>query len=377
MIDLMALFTGGTGTATAQAGESGGAKGLFAGLIAALKSVAAEGQGGGEGDDLGAQIAGLIAGAEKALAVPDLSDAEIGDILDRLVEELAGLIAGQPQLAAPLATVPALLSEGDEMLPPRVLAEALPALRQVLLTEGAAETDVPGAEALLARVARAVEGAQPDGTGRTEAFLAGGKVVPVTTGATGSEAVTAAPAPGAAALPAAAPAEAPDLPPVPQIAPAPATNATAPQAQVQATAQTMPATPPPVDPREVLGQLRANVSDQGRIRVELRPEGLGTVEIDLAPDEAGQLRVVVRAEQAAVLTALRGERDGLIAMLRDAGHTLEDGAMSFGDFGQGREGGSPAGGQGWGTILGPGEATGEEAPAVRPPLPAGGVDMTV
>ena len=46
-----------------------------------------------------------------------------------------------------------------------------------------------------------------------------------------------------------------------------------------------------------------------------------------------------------MLSALRADRDGLVAMLRDAGHAVEDGALSFSDLGgdTGAQGGASGG----------------------------------
>lgn len=390
MIDLMALFTGATAEVkpgkAASAGQGGG---LFAALISALKPGAngevalPQGLGG-----LVQKIAAAIEGAEQALAVPDLSDAEIGDILDTLVEELAGMIAAQPQVAAQLTGALALLVEpmadptvAAEM-PPRLLAEALPALREAIAVAGVPETaeETPGLQPLLTRIAAMVE--EKQGAGRqATAVLPDGAALRLVPGVQAESAPKAAPAALAATVsPVPLVTEAVRAAPQADLAPLPpvtAAHAPSPVAQ-HAHVQQAPAAPPlPVEPREVLAQVRAQVGEQGRIRVELRPDGLGAVEVDIAPDEAGQLRVVVRAESPAVLNALRGDRDGLLMMLRGAGHDVQDGAMSFGDFGQGRDGQPGATGQGWSPVLGNGEATAEEAPARPALMLAGGVDITV
>lgn len=412
MIDLMALFAAPGGEAkpgrAAAPGEGGG---IFAALIAALAS------GGGTGEaalpkgtaGLIAKMTALVEGAERALASPDLSDAEIGDVLDRLVADLAGLIAAQPKLAARVTGVLELLADpaaGVAELPQRILAEALPALRAaVQADQGAADGQgaavAPGLAPLLTRIVRTVAELAPGGTAPVASLMAGGGVAPVVAGPAQAQAgplaapapdtLAAAPAPlaNAAAPPAIAEATAPAPLPTPQAGdlPAPpAPAAAAPLAQAPGAgpaAMPAPAAPPlPVEPREVLGQLRAQVGEQGRIRVELRPDGLGAVEIDLAPDEAGQLRVVVRAENAAILGMLRGDREGLLALLRDAGHDVEDGAMSFGDLGPGREGGRDADRDGparpgWSPVLGAADPDAAD-PAPRGPGAApGGVDMRV
>ncbi|WP_370158568.1 flagellar hook-length control protein FliK, partial [Salipiger bermudensis] len=115
------------------------------------------------------------------------------------------------------------------------------------------------------------------------------------------------------------------------VAPAAGTSEAAPLLQSEAPRPAqMPAAP---SSEQILNQVRANVSETGRIRVELKPEGMGSLEIDLAPDETGALKVTVRAEQASVLTALRADRDGLLTMLRDAGHQVDTRSLSFSDLG--------------------------------------------
>lgn len=468
MIDLLALFTGqGAEARPGKAAAPGEGRGLFAALIAALKS-----GGGAEGEALPKGTPGLIGkmtalieGAERALAQPDLSDAEIGDVLDRLVADLATLIAAQPKLAAQVTGALELLADpaaGAEV-PQRILAEALPALRgavQAVLTESAGQgPETPGLAPLLGRIVQAVEAVQQGGAAQAAPLMFGGRIAPVVAGtptpaggvSTAPAAAASVPAPDPAAtgtgeavpakqtLQAAAPTPAPAGPgqPVPTetaralaaespsnaltqttstaaTVPNPATPPTAhvgppaipaaealapagtpiadvplptgaapasPVAQAQGVAQAMPAPPAPplpVEQREVLGQLRAQVGEQGRIRVELRPDGLGAVEIDLAPDEAGQLRVVVRAESAAILGMLRGDREGLLALLRDAGHDVKDGAMSFGDLGQNRDGGRDPARPGWSPVLGAAADPGAEESQPQGPVPAaGGVDMRV
>ena len=81
----------------------------------------------------------------------------------------------------------------------------------------------------------------------------------------------------------------------------------------------------------VRGQIAGVRLSEGRTRIELTPRGLGDIEIDLRQD-GGQLRVVLRVENPAVLAGLRLDREGLVAMLRDGGVALGDGALSFESF---------------------------------------------
>jgi len=84
--------------------------------------------------------------------------------------------------------------------------------------------------------------------------------------------------------------------------------------------------------RGITDQIRKATFSEGRTRIELAPRGLGEIEIDVQPGEAGRLRVVVRAENPAVLHALRTDRDSLLNLLDDSGVSVEDGDLELGDF---------------------------------------------
>lgn len=89
--------------------------------------------------------------------------------------------------------------------------------------------------------------------------------------------------------------------------------------------------------RNLAGQIRGVSFTEGTTRIELTPHGLGKMEIEIAADEAGKLRVVVRAENPSVLNAMRNDREMLVGLLRDGGTSVDDSAMSFEDLGQGRQ----------------------------------------
>lgn len=84
--------------------------------------------------------------------------------------------------------------------------------------------------------------------------------------------------------------------------------------------------------RNVVQQIRGASFVDGHTRIALAPRGLGEIEIDMRADEAGKLRVVLRAENPAVLQALRGDRDGLLLALADGGAGAEDAELEFEDF---------------------------------------------
>lgn len=95
------------------------------------------------------------------------------------------------------------------------------------------------------------------------------------------------------------------------------------------------APPPPASgfARNLAQQIRHAKFTDGHTRITLAPRGLGEIEIDMRPDEAGKLRIVLRAENPAVLHALRGDRDGLLLTLTESGADVRDADLSFEDFG--------------------------------------------
>ncbi|WP_172976573.1 flagellar hook-length control protein FliK [Roseivivax sp. THAF40] len=73
----------------------------------------------------------------------------------------------------------------------------------------------------------------------------------------------------------------------------------------------------------VLPQIRSAKVGEGRTRIELSPAHLGALEVELSSDEAGQLRVVIRAESAVTLAALRSDRQGLADLLSAEGFDFD------------------------------------------------------
>lgn len=113
---------------------------------------------------------------------------------------------------------------------------------------------------------------------------------------------------------------------------------------IASVAQTAPPPPQANTPtpeqglaRNLAGQIRGVSFSEGTTRIELSPHGLGSIEIEISPDEAGKLRVVLRAENPAVLNAMRSDREMLAGLLRDGGSSVEENAMSFENFGQQRQ----------------------------------------
>lgn len=86
--------------------------------------------------------------------------------------------------------------------------------------------------------------------------------------------------------------------------------------------------------RNLAQQIRSATLTEGTTRIALAPRGLGEIEIDMGPDEAGNLRIILRAENPAVLHALRGDRDGLLLALSQGGADVRDADLGFEDFSQ-------------------------------------------
>lgn len=84
--------------------------------------------------------------------------------------------------------------------------------------------------------------------------------------------------------------------------------------------------------RNVAAQIRGKVFEEGKTRVELSPRGLGDVEVEVARDDSGKLRVVLRIENPAVLTAFRQDREALLSVLREGGFEIDDSELAFEQF---------------------------------------------
>ncbi|KAF0674653.1 flagellar hook-length control protein FliK [Profundibacterium mesophilum] len=83
--------------------------------------------------------------------------------------------------------------------------------------------------------------------------------------------------------------------------------------------------------RNLASQIKGTSFAEGRTRIELAPRGLGEIEVDLQTDDAGRMRVVIRAENPVVLNAMRMDRDHILGMLGDQG-TFDEAALDFESF---------------------------------------------
>ncbi len=84
--------------------------------------------------------------------------------------------------------------------------------------------------------------------------------------------------------------------------------------------------------RSIAAQIRGKTVEDGRTRIELTPRGLGDIEIEVARDDFGKHRIVLRAENPAVLTAFRNDRELILNVLRDSGLSIESGDLDFEGF---------------------------------------------
>ena len=85
--------------------------------------------------------------------------------------------------------------------------------------------------------------------------------------------------------------------------------------------------------RSVAAQMRGQVFEDGKTRVELTPQGLGDLEVEVLRDEFGKLRIVLRAENPSVLMAFRHDREALLGLLRESGLDIDERELSFEQFG--------------------------------------------
>ncbi|TDE38876.1 flagellar hook-length control protein FliK [Antarcticimicrobium sediminis] len=85
-------------------------------------------------------------------------------------------------------------------------------------------------------------------------------------------------------------------------------------------------------------QVRSAEVGDGHTRIALSPRGLGSIEVDVSTGEDGALKIVVRAENPAVLNSLRDERD----LLAQALGGMDTGSLDLQSFAD-RDGQEPQG----------------------------------
>ncbi len=84
--------------------------------------------------------------------------------------------------------------------------------------------------------------------------------------------------------------------------------------------------------RHLAAQVSGARITEGTTRIELTPRGLGDIEIDMRHDEAGKLRIVLKAESPVVLNAFRQDREILLNALRDGPVAGTETDLSFESF---------------------------------------------
>ena len=95
---------------------------------------------------------------------------------------------------------------------------------------------------------------------------------------------------------------------------------------------------------QVARQLQGPGLTGGTTRISLSDESLGELVIELETDDAGQLRILLKAENPALLSTIRADRDTLLQSLNQAGVSVDERGLGFEDLGQrGRDGGNTPG----------------------------------
>lgn len=100
---------------------------------------------------------------------------------------------------------------------------------------------------------------------------------------------------------------------------------------------------PPEAPRparsfsqNVASQLQGKTLNEGITRIELAPRGLGNIIIELKTKETGDIQIVVKAENSAVIHALRTDRDMLLSTLSNEVSTQDAIDLEFEEFTNGQ-----------------------------------------
>lgn len=88
--------------------------------------------------------------------------------------------------------------------------------------------------------------------------------------------------------------------------------------------------------QNVASQLQGKLSSEGITRIELAPRGLGNILIELQTKETGELQIIVKAENPAVLHALRTDRDALLSALPNDISAQDGIDLEFEEFNEGQ-----------------------------------------
>lgn len=91
-----------------------------------------------------------------------------------------------------------------------------------------------------------------------------------------------------------------------------------------------PNVPPLV--RNVIERMQELDLEPGKTKIVLKPQGLGTLEIDLTQASDGQIQLIIRAENPIVLEALRQENGALSSLMGAKGFDLAGGEAQLGQY---------------------------------------------
>lgn len=88
--------------------------------------------------------------------------------------------------------------------------------------------------------------------------------------------------------------------------------------------------------QNIASQIQGRTINEGITRIELSPRGLGNVIIELQTKETGDIQIVVKAENPAVLHALRTDREMLLSILSNEVSAQDGVDLEFEEFSDGQ-----------------------------------------
>lgn len=347
------------------------------GAFAAILSKPAEPAAPLDAQDLSDALEGVVrqTGAVLAALPQDAPAATVQAVVAEAGAKVAALVArlNVPDAARPVLQLAAGAVPAGPMAAAEGFATAVQALRVDLkLPVPAASGPVvllQGPDAPEPRAGQAAAANDP-ASAATDGGEGGDPRTPQTAGGQGRVADAPGPTDAFKQVAAAAPRDAALPPPLPA---AEARAAAAPQGPAAPAAARAADAPPSPLPAEAAQQIRKASFSEERTRIELSPRGAGGLEVDLEPAEAGKLRVVIRAENPAMLQALRSDRDTLQALLTGSGLSSGNGGLEYESFGDRRRRDDFQAGQG-----GAGADCGEDDQRIEPArrhIPAGRLDI--
>ena len=88
--------------------------------------------------------------------------------------------------------------------------------------------------------------------------------------------------------------------------------------------------------QNIASQIQGRPLNEGITRIELAPRGLGSVVIELQKKETGDMQIIVKAENPAVLHALRTDREMLLSVLSNEVSAQDGVDLEFEEFSEGQ-----------------------------------------